>query len=47
MRAFADGGYKIISIDTARLDGRKEYGMLIDVAFALDDGSHDAIAAPR
>ena len=41
MRTFADGGYKIISIDTARLDGRKEYGMLIDVAFALDldDGS--------
>ena len=48
MRAFADGGYKILSIDTARLDGRKEYGMLIDVAFALDvdDGSDDSIAAP-
>ena len=46
MRAFADGGYKIISINTARLDGRKEYGMLIDVAFALNDGSDDSIVAP-
>ena len=48
MRAFADGGYKILSIDTARLDGRKEYGMLIDVAFALDvDDGRRMTLSPR
>ena len=33
MHAFANAGYRIVSIDTARLDNRPEYGMLIHMEF--------------
>ena len=35
LHAFANAGYRIVGIDTAKLDDRPEYGMLIHMSFML------------
>ena len=35
LHAFANAGYRIVGIDTAKLDDRPEYGMLIHMSFVL------------